>query len=202
MLSKVIKISDSTADCDSYWMQSEVTQSCLTLCDPMDHSLPGSSIHGIFQARILEWVAISFSRRSSQPGDWTQVSHIVGRCFTVWATRKVECNSHLKGPAVFCCERGGSLGLCRGLLSREDGWTQAALTQWEACYNSGMNRCCGSKGEGMKNQLIQMRAVKQWGSYPRGCHEGGLRCGKKSKTSFSRWFRPWLSNPVKLKSRV
>ena len=53
----------------------------------MDWSLPGSSVHGIFQARILEWVAISFSRRSSQPRDWTQVSHIVGRRFTVWATR-------------------------------------------------------------------------------------------------------------------
>ena len=47
----------------------------------MDRSLPGSSVHGIFQARILEWVAISFSRRSSQPRDWTWVSCIVGRCF-------------------------------------------------------------------------------------------------------------------------
>ena len=55
----------------------EVAQSCLTLCNPMDYSLPGSSIHGIFQARILEWVAISFSRRSSQPRDWTRVSRIV-----------------------------------------------------------------------------------------------------------------------------
>ena len=68
---------------------SEVAQLCPTLCDPMDCSLPGSSIHGIFQARILEWVAISFSRRSSRPRDWTQVSHIVGRRFTVWATREV-----------------------------------------------------------------------------------------------------------------
>ena len=49
--------------------QSEVAQSCLTLCDPMDRNLPGSSIHGIFQARVLEWVAISFSRGSSQPRD-------------------------------------------------------------------------------------------------------------------------------------
>ena len=49
--------------------ESEVTQLCLTLCHPMDCSLPGSSIHGIFQARILEWVAISFSRRSSRPRD-------------------------------------------------------------------------------------------------------------------------------------
>ena len=44
-----------------------VTQSCPTLCDPIDHSLPGSSVHGIFQARILEWAAISYSRGSSQP---------------------------------------------------------------------------------------------------------------------------------------
>ena len=67
--------------------RSEVVQSCLTLCDPMACSLPGSSVHGIFQARILEWVAICFSRGSSGPRDWTSVSRIVGRCFTVWATR-------------------------------------------------------------------------------------------------------------------
>ena len=53
---------------------SEVAQSCPTLCDPMDCSLRGSSVHGIFQARILEWVAISFSKRSSRPRDQTQVS--------------------------------------------------------------------------------------------------------------------------------
>ena len=49
-----------------------VTQSCPTLCDPLDCSLPGFSICGIFQARILEWIAISFSRGSSRPRDWTQ----------------------------------------------------------------------------------------------------------------------------------
>ena len=54
-------------------------QSCLTLCGPMDCSLPGSSIHGIFQARVLEWVAISFSRVSSWPRDRTQVSRIVSK---------------------------------------------------------------------------------------------------------------------------
>ena len=68
--------------------ESEVAQSCLTLCDPMDCSLPISSVHGIFQARILEWVAISFSRGSSQPRDRTWVSCIAGRRFTVWATRE------------------------------------------------------------------------------------------------------------------
>ena len=56
----------------------------------MDGSLPGSSIHVIFQARVLEWGAISFSRRSSQPRDWTLVSRVVGRRFTVWATREAQ----------------------------------------------------------------------------------------------------------------
>ena len=65
-----------------------VTQSCATLCDPMKGSLPGSSVHGILQVRILEWVAISLSRRSSQPRDWTRVSCITDRFFFIWATRK------------------------------------------------------------------------------------------------------------------
>ena len=68
--------------------ESEVAQSCLTLCDPVDCSPPGSSIHGILQARILEWVAISFSRGSSQLRDWTQISHIAGRRFNLWATKE------------------------------------------------------------------------------------------------------------------
>ena len=67
---------------------SEVTESCPTLCDPVDCIPPGSSVHGILQARILEWVAIFFSRRYSWPRDWTQVSHIAGRRFNLWATRE------------------------------------------------------------------------------------------------------------------
>ena len=55
----------------------------------MDCSLPGSSVHGIFQAIVLEWIAISFSRGSFQPMDWAWVSGIIDRCFTVWATREV-----------------------------------------------------------------------------------------------------------------
>ena len=65
-----------------------VTQSCPTLCNPMDYSPQGSAVHGILQARILEWVAMPSSRGSSQPTDWTQVSCIAGRFFTVWATRE------------------------------------------------------------------------------------------------------------------
>ena len=57
-------------------------------CDSMDCSPPGFSVHGILQARILKWVAISSSRGSSRPRDWTQVSCIVGGFFTSWATRE------------------------------------------------------------------------------------------------------------------
>ena len=62
-----------------------VTQSCLTLCDPTDCSPPGFSVHGILQVRILEWIAIPFSRGTSPPRDWTLVSCLTGRFFTIWA---------------------------------------------------------------------------------------------------------------------
>ena len=70
------------------WKCELVAQLCPTVCDLMDCGLPGSSIHGISQARILEWVAIPFSRGSSWPRDRTQVSCIAGRFFTSWATRE------------------------------------------------------------------------------------------------------------------
>ena len=59
----------------------------------MDCSLPGFSVHWILWARILEWVTILFSRGSSQPGDWTQVSCIEGRFFTIWAAREPPMNT-------------------------------------------------------------------------------------------------------------
>ena len=63
----------------------QVAQSCLTLCDPMDYT-----VHGILQAGILEWVTFPFFRGSSQPRNWTQVFHTVGRFFTSWATREAQ----------------------------------------------------------------------------------------------------------------
>ena len=80
----------------------EVAQSCPTLCDPTDCSLPSSSSYGIFQARVLEWVAISFSRGSSRPRDRTQVSRIVGRCFTLWATREVSLKLWTPYQIAYC----------------------------------------------------------------------------------------------------
>ena len=60
----------------------KVAQSCPIFCDPMDCSLAGSSVHGLLQVRILEWVAVPFSRRSSPPRDRTQISRTAGRFFT------------------------------------------------------------------------------------------------------------------------
>ena len=65
-----------------------VTQSCLTLCSPMGYRLPGSSVHGIFHVRILEWVAISSSRGSSWPRNWIHVSCISRWILYQWATRE------------------------------------------------------------------------------------------------------------------
>ena len=63
----------------------------MTLCDPMDYT-----VHGILQARILEWVDFPFSRGSSQPRGQTQVSHIAGGFFTSWATREALISSFFK----------------------------------------------------------------------------------------------------------
>ena len=82
-----------------------VTQSCPALPDPTDCSLPGSSVHGVLQARILKWIAILFSRGSSLSRDWIQVSYIAGRFFTVWAT--MEEISHVEH---FISQRNASFG--------------------------------------------------------------------------------------------
>ena len=76
-------------------------QSCLILCDPMDCGLPRYSVHGILSARILEWVAIPFSRGSSRLRDRTWVSCIAGRFFTIWATRKAQPHQTCKILGVY-----------------------------------------------------------------------------------------------------
>ena len=74
-------------------MKVKVTQSCLTLCNAMD-----CTVHGIPQARILEWVAFPFSRGSSQPRDQTQISRIAGGFYTSWATREAPIHTHTQTP--------------------------------------------------------------------------------------------------------
>ena len=121
--SSVIVITDTTHDCLC------VSQSCLTLCDPMDCSPPGSSVHGILQARILEWVAISFSRGSSWSRNWTWVSCIAGRLFTDWATRKTyNCSAVTLFKSTIKWSRKIILALwVWGSLVH---WTKASILNW------------------------------------------------------------------------
>ena len=103
------------------------TQLCLTLCDPMDHSPQGSSVHGILQARTLEQVAMPSSRGSSQPRDRTQVSHLAGRFFTTWATRE----AHLMfTAALFTIAKmwKQAKGLCT------DEWVRMWGIQWNTTW--------------------------------------------------------------------
>ena len=108
----------------------KVPQSCPVLCDSMDYT-----VHGIFQARILEWVAIPFSRGSSQPRGQTQVSHITGRFFTSQATREALVTLELEHliasvrpyriPAML--ERGATVSLDSGWRGRS---SMARHPQW------------------------------------------------------------------------
>ena len=112
-----------------YIMKLKATQSHPTLCHSMDFSPPGYTVHGIFQARILEWVAIPFSRGSSQPRDRPQVSCIAGKFFTLWATRK--------SPSVCdsCSVMSNSLqphGLCSLPASSVHGILQTRILEWIA----------------------------------------------------------------------
>ena len=89
-------------ECQSMFKERKWSHSVMPdFCDPMGYGPPGSSARGIFQARILEQVAISFSRRSSQPRDQTQVSCIAGRFFTTWATREALINFYLNSNTTF-----------------------------------------------------------------------------------------------------
>ena len=102
-----------------------VAQSCPTLCNPMDCSPPGSSVHGILQESLVQWVAIPFSKGSSRPRDQTQVSFIAGRFFTIWTTREASegraSNSPFKIFFRLCCNQFSSVAqLCPTLCDPTD----------------------------------------------------------------------------------
>ena len=114
--------------------ESEVAQSCRTLCNSKDYSLPGSSVHGIFQARVLEWGAIAFSRGSSWLRDRTRVCRITGRRFTLWATReahghRLEGHRVARGGGSWQARLAGTLCTNSGSCAREAEYKQALPTQ-------------------------------------------------------------------------
>ena len=106
-----------------------VTQSCPTLCNPMDYSPPGSSVHGILQARTLEWVAIFYSRISSWPKDWTWVSCIAGRFIPSESLGKPKWIKSLgksivpnRIPSSHMCVGESPFPLCSWLMNFFFGW--------------------------------------------------------------------------------
>ena len=99
------------------WGRQGNRSECQTFCDPMACSLPGSSIHRIFQARVLDRVTISFSRGSSWPKDWTQILCIAGRRFTIWATREARYILDIQVSPASCRTKRGKEDLGQGSAS-------------------------------------------------------------------------------------
>ena len=154
------------------WIHTEYSRkwkllSNIRLCEPMDCSPPVSSVHVNLQARILEWVAVPFSRGSSQPRNWTRISCIVGRFFTSWTTREAkECSYnliiiYLKGQQRkhvtrhFSKDTQMTEGLGAGGEGDDRGWggRMASLTRWtwwselqELVMDKGGLVCCDSWG--------------------------------------------------------
>ena len=109
-----------------------VAELCPILCDPMDSSPPGSSVHGILQATILKWVAMPSSRGSSQPRDRTQVSHIAGGFFIGWATREVHGVGSLSLLQVIFLTQESNQGLlhCRQIIYQRNYQGRPVAHQW------------------------------------------------------------------------
>ena len=139
-----------------------LSQLCLTLCDHMDCGPPGSSVHGILQARVLEWIAIPFSRWSFQPRDLTQVSCIAGRFFTVWATGKI----HTATSSLLIRVKGN--------VSKFRDWYQAPHKQLAFWHNIGTSRVV--PGHKMIDMNLEERQVSKqiqshWHSLREYLHE-------------------------------
>ena len=145
-----------------------VAHSCLTLCDPIGCSPPGSSVHGILHARTLEWVENPFSRGSSWPRDWTWVSHITDRFFTIWVTRETSYPLYLysnhwwnrTNPGVAAAAAAAkSLQLCPTLCDPIDGSPRGSRP-W---YSPGKNTGVGC------HFLLQCKKVKSESEVAQSC---------------------------------
>ena len=164
----------------------KVGQLCLTLRYPMDYT-----VHGILQARILEWVAFPFSRGSTQLRDWTQVSCIAGRFFTSWATREAQdWSGYLFGKTQRFAMRNGSGGV--GAILFPALWFHIATAFWAASeMNLALRRRSRDEGGAsqaawvVENPPANAGEVRDTGS---GRSPGG---GRGNPLQYSR-----LENPV------
>ena len=119
-------------------------------------SLPGSSVHGVLQARMLEWVAISFSRRSSQPRNWTQVSCIAGRFFTDWAKREAWSGWEVENPLPI---QGTQV---QSLLQEDCTWHRATKPMHHNCWASTLR----ARALHQEKPLKQEACTPQWRGVP------------------------------------
>ena len=168
-----------------------VAQSCPTLFDPMDYSSPGSSVHEIVQARILEWVAMPSSRGSSQPREWTQVSHIAGRFFIVWDTRETQMRLYFKHKAqlILLCKGPLSLQIPRGKYMSQDS-RSCSFSIMLSCDSAGKESTPNAGDLGLIPGLG--RSPGEGKGYP--LQYSGLENSMNSITHGIAKSRTWLSN--------
>ena len=149
----------------------EVAQSCLTLCNPVDYT-----VHGILQARILEWVAFPFSGGSSQPRDRTQVSRIAGRFFTSWATgeacintinyceKDTLCLTETFKWNYYCSGEDQRISSEKKCLTECTGWLLCVTTNFKSCQ-ARLFGVCPSKFQILvlfKWLVSKSRDTSQW----------------------------------------
>ena len=136
------------------WLSGLLTQwkwSCSVVSDSLrlvDCSPPSSSVHGILQARILEWVAISFSRRSSRPRDRTQVSHIAGRCFNLCTTREALKYKNTVSQKTSYRDTELQIQVLTSEISREErksGWKKGEEVGWGGGERGGLTLTLGTE---------------------------------------------------------
>ena len=138
-------------------------------------AIPCSPVHGILQARILEWVAISCSKGSSQPRDWTQVSCIAGRFFTIWATREALSSMDWLlsifplESSKFYTKSYQSLYLCHGLLT----------LQYSSCPPLDV-RCLYAGFHSYAHSALHLETSSN-------CRDKFFRTGRLSDTFFCKW---------------
>ena len=128
------------------WNEMKFAQSCLTLCKPMDCSPPGSSVYGILQARRLGWVAIPFSRGSSWARDWTWVSCITCKFFTVWAQGKSIMNFFLNWESsieIYTLPSIKQVASGKLLYNTGSSARYSVMTQWGGMGVGGMKAQVG-----------------------------------------------------------
>ena len=145
-------------------MYAQLLQLCPTLCNPIDGSPPGSSVHGIFQKRILEWVAISSSRLSSQPRDQTRLSCIAGRFFYHWAIVEACCGSfHILFFLFICSHLNTVIGLWRYCY-----YLLLTTQHLEQCLKAKMQvaQSCPTLYNLMTIQSMEFFRPEYWSGYP------------------------------------